>query len=193
MGWIKAMDLQPFPVDLSTQPQWVQPKTFERRYRLMVDDQEVAALDFQSAFGSLAAAATSTDRWTFKRVGFFNPRVTVRREGSEADLAVYRPRWTGSEGRLEFADGRVLLWKTANFWATEYVFTMPEGDPLLLFRQGLEDGKLNDFFKAQARVVFQPESGLLTDLPLLVLLGWYLMILAQEDSGAAAASAAAAR
>jgi hypothetical protein len=55
--------------------------------------------------GSLANAGSADGDWTFKRSGFWNPRVTARVAGSDTDIAVFRPRWMGG-GTLELPDGR---------------------------------------------------------------------------------------
>lgn len=170
--------------------QWVQPKMSERRFVLRTDDLVFARLDFQSVFGSLAHAAAESGSWSMKRVGFFNPRVTVRNMGEENELLLYRPDWTGMEGRIDFANGVIYTWKPANFWATHYSLRDAKGEVLVMFKQGIEDASLKDAFKAQARVEIQPAALLLPDVTLLVVLGWYLMILQADDSAAATTTAA---
>lgn len=168
---------------------WVQPKAMQRRFDLLGVTQCFATLEFTSAFGSLATAWTADGAWTYKRVGFFSPRITVRAEGSENDLAIYRPRWTGMQGTLEFAGGQAYLWNTVNFWATRFQITDASGQPVMAFQTGLGDFKLSDFFKTQARVEINPLAAGSPDLPLLATLGFYLIILQQEDSAGAVAAA----
>lgn len=168
--------------------QWVQPKMSERRFELRAREMVFASLEFQSMFGSLANAAAESGNWTFKRVGFFNPRVTVRNLGEEKELVVYRPDWTGIEGRIDFTGGAVYGWKPANFWATHYSLLDAKGEALVLFKQGIEDASLKDVFKVQARVEIQPAALLMPDMTLLVVLGWYLMILQADDSAATTAA-----
>ncbi len=71
---------------------------------------------------SLATAETADGTWTFKRVGFLNPRVTIRAAGSPDNLAVYQPKFWG-DGTVTFADGAAFRWQPTNFWATEWAFT----------------------------------------------------------------------
>ncbi|HEX9018384.1 MAG TPA: hypothetical protein VF806_04325 [Anaerolineaceae bacterium] len=173
-------------------PQWMQPKMFENRYELRSGDQVFATLMFPKAFGSLAMAATSDGQWTFKRVGFFNIRMSIRVEGQETDLAIYHPRWTGTQGTLNFTGGVSYVWKVANFWATEFVWEDASGNNLMTFRPGVEDANLDDLFKIQARVEFQPDSSRIKDISLLAVFGWYLMILKQQDDAGAVAATTAA-
>jgi hypothetical protein len=180
-----------FSRSLGQQLHWVQPKAMERNYELRTEDRVVGALAFPKAFGSLAAAATVEGDWSFKRAGFFKPFITVRQEGGDTDVAVYRPKWTGMQGTLEFADGNVFLWSTANFWATRFQFSDASGQPLVTYQSGLEEWKLSDLFKSQGRVEIDPSAYALRELPLLVLLGWYIILLHEQDSAAAASAAAA--
>ena len=171
---------------------WIQPKGLDNRwFELRAGDGIVATLEFETLCGSLARAQSADGSWTFKRVGFFNPRVTVRKAGQEADLAVYTPRWTGREGTLEFPDGRVFGWVQANFWATKFQITDAAGYSLVSFESGAEKSRLSDIFKTQARVEIGRRGRALPELPLLVLLGWYLIILQKQDAAAVAAVIAA--
>lgn len=168
---------------------WVQPKAMEKRFELRSADQQYAALHFPSAFGSLATASTMDGTWTYKRVGFFSTRITVRAEGSETDLAIFKPKWTGTHGVLEFAMGQTYLWNTANFWGTRFQFTDANGSPLVNFHLGADDWKLSDIFKTQARMEINPGAVGIADLPILATIGFYLLILYQEDSSAATTAA----
>ncbi len=175
---------------IHSQPQWVQPRASQNRFELRSGEDLYAGLEFPKWYGSLAIATSAEQRWTFKRVGFFNPRITVRSEGSESDLAIFRPKWTGNEGTAQLASGAAYTWKTANFWATEYAWQNAAGEALILYKQGIEASWLADLFKTQARVEIQPAAQGIPDLALLAILGWYLIVLKQqEDAGAAAAVA----
>jgi hypothetical protein len=55
----------------------------------------------------------------------------------------------------------------------------------------VDDAKLKDWFKTQARVEIPEKKKELKELSLLVLLGWYLIIVLQMDSSSGAVVAAA--
>jgi hypothetical protein len=171
---------------------WIQPRGLDnRRFELRARGDAVATLGFETLCGSLARAESADGSWTFKRVGILNPRVTVRKAGEEATLAIYTPRWTGSEGTLDFPGGRVFNWTQTNFWATKYQITDAAGIPLVSFESGAEKPRLSDVFKTQARVEIDLRGRALPELPLLVLLGWYLIILQRQDTAAVVAVTAA--
>ncbi len=183
--------MQPMASFVRTPLYWVQPKTFDRWFELRAGDQVVATLGWETSCGSLARGSTAQGSWTFKRVGFLNPRVTVRQSGSEIDVAVFWPRWLG-DGTLELASGAVFRWQSTNFWGTDWMFSAGDGTPLLALKEGSKEGKLSDMFKTQSLVEIHPEAYDVPDIGLLVLVGWYLMILRQDDAAAGAAAAAAA-
>jgi len=170
---------------------WSQPKALQRTFELREGKRLLGTLSFLKSTGSLAEASMESGDWTFKRVGFLRPRVTVRCRGQETDLAVYHPNGWGSEGDLQLAADRIYAWKPANFWATKYNFVDGAGKTIVAFKPGAEENKWSDLFKFQALVEIDPSASRLEELPLLASLGWYLMILQHEDATSAGAVVAA--
>lgn len=170
-----------------------QPRAMERAFELKAGSDTVATLEFRSSFGSLAVARDATSAWTFKRVGFFSPRATARVEGTLPDLAVFTPRWTGREGELALAGGETLRFAAANFWGTRFALGDAGGRTLVTFGPELDVHRFSDLFRTQALVSVDPSAASRPDLALLVLFGWYLVVLQHEDAaGGAAATASVA-
>jgi hypothetical protein len=161
---------------------WIQPAARKREHELRAGEDVVATLCFQR--GSLADAEADAQHWTFKRQGFWHPRITVRVPGSDADIAVFHAHWA-SGGTLEFADGRTVRLASANFWQSEWVW-QEKDQPLIRFK-----GR-HGIVKAKGAVEIQPGAAGLPDVPLLVLLGWYLILLHAEDAAAASSGATVA-
>lgn len=161
--------------------EWLQPKTLEHHYELQAGPAQLATLTFHSVWGTLATAETADGTWTFKRVGFLNPRVTVRVAGSPDNLAVYQPKFWG-DGILTFADRTAFRWRPTNFWASQWAFTGKDDTPLIRFKSGVEKQRLSDIFKTQAIVEIEPEESIGPVMPLLVVLGMYLIVLHQQDA-----------
>ena len=132
---------------------------------------------------SLANAQTAGQQWTFKREGFWHPQVTVREQGSDDNVAVFKPGWTGG-GTLELPEGRQLRFGAANFWHSQWEWSEPAGKALIHFKS--HPGLL----RMEGQVDIDSEAVSLPELPLLVVLGWYLLILFARDSAAAGATAA---
>jgi len=163
---------------------WEQPSSMKMEYILLVDGETAAALKFRNSFGSLATAECADGCWTFKRVGFFQTRVTIRRCGSDDEIATFRNNTWTSGGTLILPGGRAYR-ATTNFWNTKYEF-LAETDEILL-----EYRRIGGFFRLSSYVAIHPAAALLPELPWMVILGWYLTILLHQDDAAVAAVAAA--
>jgi hypothetical protein len=163
--------------------EWRQPEALHRFYQLASNGEEVATLRFEKRNGSLATGAYGEAEWTFKRAGFLSPRVSIRESGTETDIAIFTPTWTG-RGWLVFDSGRRYHLRPTNFWATEWAFETEDGSQTVvlsgshgLFKQG-----------GHARVAESAAS--LPQTPVMLLLIWYLRILMNEDASAGAVIAA---
>ena len=160
---------------------WAQPSFLRQEFELTAASEVVARLAFRGILGTLATAESGDGAWTFKRVGFWQGRATVRAAGSEADLAVFRNDTWKSGGTLEFVGGPRYR-ATTNFWNTRFAFETESEDSLVRFHHG-------GAFRLSSTVEISETARALPELPLLVLFGWYLCVMLHRDAGAAAASA----
>ena len=158
---------------------WSQPSALRRIYELKRSEDLIAQLQFRSMLGTLATAESGDGSWTFKRVGFWQNRVTVRSNGSEVDLATFRNNTWKNGGTLEFPGGRHFR-ATTNFWNTKFAFESDTGESLVRFHYG-------GVFHLSADVEIHPPARTMAELPILVLFGWYLAVMLHMDSAAAAA------
>jgi hypothetical protein len=167
----------------SQQPlKWVQPKMLTESYELRSIDELIATLTFRGISGTFAKAESGDGSWTFKRVGFWQNKATIRTLGSDSDLAVFKNNtWTGG-GTLEFTNGNKYK-ATTNFWMTNYEFQKDSGEPLIRFKYG-------GIFHLSSEVEILPEARALPELPVLVIFGWYLAVMLYMDSSSAAVVAA---
>lgn len=159
---------------------WHQTARLKRNFELRAGDEVVATLRFQR--GTLADAEVANMRWTFKREGFWHRRVVIRLPGSDADSGAVQLSWRGG-GTLALPDGRTVRLAAANVWRSEWIWGENHDAPLVRFesRQGFM--RLEGHVDVLGRAL-KPE-----ELALLVMLGWYLIVLNAEDSAAASASA----
>ena len=162
---------------------WVQPSIWKSDSELRAGDELVATLRFRSPWGSLATGQSPDGCWTFKRVGFWQTRVTIRACESDVDVAVFQNNtWSGG-GTLELPDGGQIL-ATTNFWHTNLEFKAGADQTLIEFRARGLTGHSAD-------VVIQPAAAQLSELPWVVMLGWYLVIMMHRDTASAAGATAA--
>ena len=157
---------------------WIQPSTFRMLYELRTNGELAGMLSFRSAFGTLATGESEDGCWTFKRVGFFQTRVSIRVSGEADDLAIFRNNtWSGG-GTLEVRGGKRFLADT-NFWHSNLQFKTESGEALVQFKTG-------GLIHLNATVEIEPRAAGLEQLPLIVMLGWYLILMMNSDSAASA-------
>lgn len=164
--------------------EWVQPRALKMEYELRAGEEVVATLRFRSSWGSFATAESADGCWTFKRVGFWQTRATVRPCESEVEIASFRQGTWSFGGTLELPDGRKYPAST-NFWATRYEIQSESGEPLITYRT-------HGILRLEAHMEIAPPAAALPELPWMSMLGWYLAVMMHNDSAAAAVSAGAA-
>lgn len=162
--------------------QWVQPSACARKFELRSADTLVGRLEFRSALGSLAEATVAGKTWTLKRQGFFSPRATIRQAGSQDNLAVYTPHWTGSKGLLTFQDGNGVRLACTGFWGGEWAWLDAGGAVLVRFHN-------RGILHHGAGMDVEPGARSRPDLDILLIAGWYVLYLHQQDSAAAIGAA----
>ncbi len=154
-----------------------QPRALQNKYEILDGEAVAAVLSFRSAFGTLATAESAEGAWTFKRVGFFRPRVTVRASDQGPDMAVFKNNTWANGGTLELPDGRRYLADT-NFWETRFEFRTDAGEALIRYRNVGGLLHLSSVIEIQRFVA---------ETPWMVLLGSYLIVMMRQDSAAVAA------
>ena len=161
--------------------EWVQRDAFRRVHQLILNGREISALRFEKSLGSLATGECGPSTWTFKRTGFLSPRVSVREAGSDTDIAIFTPSWTGS-GWVAFSSGKRYHLRPTNFWGSEWAFATADGTPVIAVRGPHGFCKQGGYATVAQSVAGLPEA------PVLLLLIWYLRLLMNEDASVVAAT-----
>lgn len=163
---------------------WVQPQAMHSNYELRDGDEVVATLGFRNGFGTLATFESADGCHTFKRVSFWQPKVTIRQCDTTQDIAEFKnSTWTYG-GTLHFPDGRKFPANT-NFWSTQYEFKTETDVPLIKYRN------IGGVLHLSSLVAIQPAAADLAELFWLVGLGWYLTVMMYRDSASVAATTTA--
>ncbi|MFO0836414.1 MAG: hypothetical protein U0638_15715 [Phycisphaerales bacterium] len=172
-GEVRAGDLE-----------WATPSGLKRSFVLHQGDHAFATLEWRSGLGTLAVATTAGGSWTFKRVGFWSPRVTVRRAGATEDEGLFRPTgWCGSSGELRLANEPPLFFEREGFWSATWRFRDGAGATLVRI------GDISGVFRWRASLSLADPGD--PRAPLLSCLLWYLAVLTYDDEAATAAVVAA--
>lgn len=161
---------------------WTPSPGQKKTYELRAGEEIMGTVRFERS--SLATAEVSGASWTFKREGFWHPRVTIRLAGSATNLAIFRPGWMGA-GTLELPPTRQIHWRSAGFWQSSWTWQEADGRPLVHFKSR------HKWAKMEGEVAVEPVATDLAELPLLVALGWYLLVLLAQDTAASVATTVA--
>lgn len=147
---------------------------------------ELIASIKKSSWSNRAEVDAVGSRWTFERQWrFFKPSVVIIRSvGTGEAPAEYVINGT-SKGTLMYPDGRQFLWRSQGgvFSNPRFMWTTEAGDPIIGF-------EMRGILQSRGEISIEREIAdqvtVAKTPPLLVFLGWYLILLDQSDSMAAA-------
>ena len=139
--------------------------------------------------GISATGETTDGNWTFKRVGFLHPKVTVREVDSKSEVAVFTITWAG-DGVLEIhSDGKKFVFKRTSMWHSEWILKRSDSDEILLtIKPDLGLTKVVTQRKIGAEVELGPGAIREPRLSLIALVTWYVIILMTYDDYSSYAS-----
>jgi len=160
---------------------WRETRLFGRSYEMLDGSTVVATLRFPGWFRTYAVAESSDGTWTFTRLGFWQRRVGVRVGGTETNLAVFKSGVFKYGGMLELADGRSYQ-VTNNFWHSRCEVKTGTDQELIRY------SGIWRFFRMGSTVEILPAAKDLAELPWLVVLVWYLVIMRHRDAAVAGAA-----
>lgn len=150
---------------------WTQPKRLQSDYLLRSNDQVLGTLQYENNhFIRRAAAKTAEGEWRFKYTRFSLPKVTISNNDNLLAEAILETNW-GWYGNLDLPDGCQYLWKPTEPSENEFCFLTPEDHPVVYFRPRF------GFFKLESEVEIDPAVLHNPQLPLLTMLGWFLVLL----------------
>ncbi len=174
-------DLAPFSaVDVSAL-RWMRTAKEPPEFMLLAGDRPLAHLRWTRPGGSLAAAETSAASWSLKRGGFLTPHVTIRDASGRADVG--RLEVHLRQGTFDLVGGRSFRLRRAGLLVPAWQVTDASGALLAHIEPVREKARLEG-----GSVEVEPAGRTLPDLPLLLVVGWYFIVLAWFEDEALAAS-----
>ncbi|MBI4429297.1 MAG: hypothetical protein HY562_09285 [Ignavibacteriales bacterium] len=156
--------------------QWIQPSIFRRQYELRAGDIVVAKLEWVKFFAMKARAESADGRWLFDKTGIWKPTTAVRIPEEEAPLITFTEKWLGKKQSIVLPGGETLTMQSDLFCWKSSLFTHT-GEPLLIIKRHGLFSRLYDV-DLRRRGTSYPE------FPWLVLLSWYLFLLARRRAQA---------
>jgi hypothetical protein len=157
---------------------WVHPNPVTLAFELRAGSEVVARLHYAGGLSSNATGEAEGNRWTFAWEGIVRPRVRVKLAGAQSDVVTVELPLLGWHGRpwlVRFADGRTFRWAPSGWTDLEYVLTGADGAVLLRFKRPFFQPGWRREGKKERQLEIAPVARSLPELPLLAMLGRYLI------------------
>ncbi len=159
---------------------WKQARFGVDHFRLQAGEDCVGELYWTKWFSDHAVAQSAHGTWHMDRPDFFADRVIVTDPTTEQKAAIFVKGCFG-DGTLTMRDGRKYEWARTKAFRNYWALFDEGGNAVFEVRAGMR------WFKHEADVVLHAAAGEETQLPLLILLGWYLVFMSIQDSAAVGA------
>jgi hypothetical protein len=151
---------------------------FGRELILEAGSERLAVLRWAKWFSFEAVATSADGRWIMGRgrgASLLGAHL-VRDAASGVEVASFKRGWRGT-GAVRFATGAGYRWEREGFWHPRHFWASADGRPLITFRSVLGFGRSYE-------MGVDPAARDLAELPVLVLLGGYIMAMISAQSHA---------
>lgn len=147
---------------------FLKPQLTERYFELRLQEDLIGTIRFPKLTGTIAEVRFLDQTWTFKRMGFWHPYVSIRKQGSTEDH-MRLPLSNKWGGLLMFkrADGQILELTNISFW--HQIWAWLKHDKTILIEFHITIG-LKNRAKVLIRQIDDPE-----ETRLLLALGCYAL------------------
>lgn len=159
---------------------WTQSQPFSTRYNLQDAQGLLARLVVQFHPNSfIGQAVAAGEAWIFQYTRFVKPFVSIRWIQSHSLAGVFESSWMG-EGIFHNMNGRDYLWHNSDPWTKIWKFMDQDGNGMA------KDNRLATFIwkpgllKKSARVSLAPGALECGELPILLSLGMFLMLIPKQ-------------
>lgn len=148
---------------------WRRPHALRRDMILEAGSEQLAMLRWEKLFSLQATATCADGRWLIGRHGIaaLREQVTVRDAAGDATVATFDRHWRGT-GVVKFESGAEYQWQRVGFWKPRWFWSSAAKEQLLTFRSVIG-------FNTRIEMEADPAVHALDELPVLVMLGAYLM------------------
>ncbi len=157
---------------------WRRPGVFSRELILEAGSERLAGLRWEKWYSFQADASSADGRWIIgrRRAASLRGAHVVSDATSGAEVAAFKFNWRGP-GVVRFTSGLEYRWEREGFWRPRYFWTTTERSPLITFRSLMGFGRSYE-------MIVDPAARSLAELPVLVLLGGYVMAMMSAQTHA---------
>jgi hypothetical protein len=161
--------------------------TERQRYELVAENDLYAVMNCESPYDLSATALTIDDTWYFRCMRLLDSRYTVRSGQEREEIAFYTPVKSG-HGVLQFTNGKAFILRlpfsnsSLHHFQRTWIWQDENGMDLVTFVPQANSW-YNDY-RRETRVILSPIAHSVTEIPLLAVLGWYIILLHHDDEDA---------
>jgi hypothetical protein len=150
---------------------WRQPKRLRNEFVFGSQNQTWGTLQYQEDHYIRRATAKTADRqWNFKYTRFSLPKVTITQHHNLIAQTILETNW-GWRGTLILPNEGRYTWELIDETEKGFRFLTDDGYPLISFHPRF------GFLKLEAQVDIAPSVSHHPHLPLLTMLGWFLILI----------------
>ncbi len=150
---------------------WIRTAEGPEEFTLSAEDQPLMVLRWSKRGAGSARAETAGGTWFLEKRGFLNPHLTLH--ATETGPALARVSVHLNYHRIEFAGGGQYRFHRAGLLVPAWQITTPEGTELVHLEPTRETRKLEG-----GAVLVTPAGVASADLPALLVLSWFFVVLA---------------
>jgi hypothetical protein len=163
---------------------WRQPDASKFRFDLTAaGDRTLGHVEITSWKMNLVMAETAAGVWRFEHVGLWSPKVRALVDDVEVATLEVKNAWLGNRASLVAPDGHVIgQWVTAMFAMGSAEWQDAEGQTLIAFRSGTDEGGMATWWRTQCRVDFTAAGFAHPDRDLMLTIGWYFTVIASNPA-----------
>lgn len=163
---------------------FLKPHLTERFFELRLDEEIIGTIRFPKLTGTIAEAHFLDYIWTFKRMGFWHPYISIRKPDNPEDFLrlPFSNKWGGLL-MFKRADGQILELTNISFW--QQIWAWLKHDKTILIEFHITIG-LKNRAKVVIRQIDDPEETIL-----LLALGCYALSTYGWDDDASGAMTSA--
>ena len=148
---------------------WSRPSLLRRELHLEAGSELIVRLSWDGVLSHEAVAESADGRWIIGRHRFRSllGTVTVREAATGAEVATFTRGWRRT-GTLRFASGAEYTWERDGFWRPTFFWSSARQERLVAFKWVFA-------WRSRYDMEVHPAARGLAELPVLVLLGAYVM------------------
>lgn len=154
--------------------QWTRPSLLKRVYELRSGDTVVGEVTFEHPMRLTALGRTGEGNWTFERSGLLRSKITVRSAESAQEVGNIPERRARRRQQVILPDGSSYA-IGSDFFRSRFTLESATGEALAIVQR-------RGFFKIVWHVEVRYRSKSIPELPWLVLLVWYYILILRSRS-----------